>query len=447
MNKNVVKKIAFFVLVLAFLALAPVLILNVQGYRFDFEKMRLVETGGLSIKTSIPEAGVSVNGQYKNKTSSFTRDLLIQNLAPGEYEIRVEKDGYHAWEKTLGVEEKKVTKMENIYLFPEEISFSVYKENIKDFFLPENKKTIFYLADDDQILSSENEIVLSSKEAKKYFTDIQKIEFFSNEEKILIKGINYLARTVYYYLDTATAPSSLAYLKFMEGIEDYELEEQSIVYQSKNQILRYDLDAKTIEVLKNKADAFAVKDYYNIYAIESGLLTITNLLSENQKTLSEKPLDLDKYKLLIISDKIFVSDKASSLYLLNEGEKEFEPFLKTTNGIGYEALSDKIIFSNGYELWLLLLRDFDSPFFQKSGSLVFLSRFSSKIENVSWFNSDYFFYVLKNNLLVSETDNRDEINAISVSDMPITKFWFDDKEKTLYVLSKNKIYASSKFNP
>jgi hypothetical protein len=433
-------------LVLAFFALAPVLILNVQGYRFDFEKMKLVETGGLSIKTSTPEANVSIDGQYKNKTSSFTRDLLIQNLAPGEYEIRVEKDGYRAWKKTLAVEEKKVTKMENIYLFPEEISFSVYKENIKDFFLSKNKKTILYLTDDDQITSSENEIILSSKEAKKYFTDIQKIEFFNDEEKILIEGINYLARTVYYYLDT-TEPSSLAYLKVMEGVEDYELEEQSIVYQSKNQILRYDLAAKTIEVLKNKASAFAVKDYYNIYTIENGLLTRTNLLSKNQEILSEKPLELDKYKLLIISDKIFVSEKASSLYLFNESEKEFEPFLKTTNGIGYEALSDKIIFSNGYELWLLLLRDFDSPFFQKNGSLVFLSRFSSKIENVSWFNSDYFFYVLNNNLLVSEIDNRDEINAISVSDMPITKFWFDDKEKTLYVLSKNKIYASSKFNP
>jgi len=446
MNKNVVKKIAFFVLVLAFFALAPVLILNVQGYRFDFEKMKLVETGGLSIKTSTPEANVSVDGQYKNKTSSFTRDLLIQNLAPGEYEIRVEKDGYYAWEKTLGVEERKVTKMENIYLFPEEISFSAYKENIKDFFLSESKKTILYLTDEYQILSKENEAILSSKEAKKYFTGIQKIEFFDDEEKILIKGTNYLAKTVYYYLDT-TEPSSLAYLKVMEGMEDYELEEQSIVYQSKNQILRYDLAAETTEVLKNKAGAFAVKDYYNIYAIENGFLTRTNLLSNNQEVLSEKPLELDKYKLLIISDKIFVSDKASSLYLFNESKKEFEPFLKTTNGIGYEALSDKIIFSNGYELWLLLLRDFDSPFFQKSGSLVFLSRFSSKIENVSWFNSDYFFYVLNNNLLVSEIDNRDKINAISLSDMPIAKFWFDDKEKTLYILSGNKIYASSKFNP
>ena len=172
MEKSSIKKTAFFVLVLAFFTVVPILILNVQGYRFDFKKMKLVETGGLSIKASAPEANVFVNGQYKNRTSSFTRDLLVQNLAPEEYEIRVEKSGYHAWGKTLGVEEKKVTKAENIYLFPEKISFNVYKENIANFFLSKDKKVVLYLTDDNQIISSKNAVVLDSTEAKKYFSEI-----------------------------------------------------------------------------------------------------------------------------------------------------------------------------------------------------------------------------------------------------------------------------------
>jgi len=61
--------------------------------------MKLVETGGLSIKTSIPEVSIFINDQYKNKTSAFSRDLLVQNLTPGEYKIRIEKTGYQTWEK------------------------------------------------------------------------------------------------------------------------------------------------------------------------------------------------------------------------------------------------------------------------------------------------------------------------------------------------------------
>jgi len=53
--------------------------------------MKIVETGGLSIKTSVPEVSIFINDQYKNKTSNFSRDLLIQNLTPGEYKVRVEK--------------------------------------------------------------------------------------------------------------------------------------------------------------------------------------------------------------------------------------------------------------------------------------------------------------------------------------------------------------------
>ena len=443
MEKKLVKKIAFIVLVLAFLIVAPLLILNTQGYRLDLKKMKIVETGGLSIKTSVPEVSIFINDQYKNKTSNFSKDLLIQNLTPGEYKVRVEKTNYQVWEKTLNIEEKKVTKAENIYLFPKNIPFQIYKENIKDFFVsPDNKKIIF-LTKNNEIVSSENKIILNPE---KYFADIEKIEFFGNGNKIIIKGENSLNQPIYYYLDT-TNPSSLTRLKMMEKAEDYKLEEETIVYSLDHQILRYNPSLKTSEALKTSAEAFILKDFYNLYTIENGLLVRTNLLSKNQENLTEKPLKLKEYKLFTIADKIFVFDESSSLYLFNENKKDWDLFLKTTNNFDYKTRADKVIFSNGYELWLLLLKDFDSPFFQKSGSLIFLSRFSSTINDLAWFNDDYFFYLLSNNLMISEIDNRDRINAFSVTNLPVKKFWFDEKEKLIYLLSDdNKLYVSNKIN-
>lgn len=443
MEKKLVKKIAFIVLVLAFLIVAPLLILNTQGYRLDLKKMKIVETGGLSIKTSVPEVSIFINDQYKNKTSNFSRDLLIQNLTPGEYKVRVEKTNYQVWEKTLNIEEKKVTKAENIYLFPKNIPFQIYKENIKDFFVsPDNKKIIF-LTKNNEIVSLENKIILNPE---KYFADIEKIEFFGNSNKIIIKGENSLNQPIYYYLDT-TNPSSLTRLKMMEKAEDYKLEEETIIYSLDHQILRYNPSLKTSEALKTSAEAFILKDFYNLYTIENGLLVRTNLLSKNQENLTEKPLKLKEYKLFTIADKIFVFDESSSLYLFNENKKDWDLFLKTTNNFDYKTRADKVIFSNGYELWLLLLKDFDSPFFQKSGSLIFLSRFSSTINDLAWFNDDYFFYLLSNNLMISEIDNRDRINAFSVTNLPVKKFWFDEKEKLIYLLSDdNKLYVSNKIN-
>jgi len=233
----------------------------------------------------------------------------------------------------------------------------------------------------------------------------------------------------------------------MEKAEDYKLEEETIVYSLDHQILRYNPSLKTSEALKISAEAFILKDFYNLYTIENGLLVRTNLLSKNQENLTEKPLKLKEYKLFTIADKIFVFDESSSLYLFNENKKDWDLFLKTTNNFDYKTRADKVIFSNGYELWLLLLKDFDSPFFQKSGSLIFLSRFSSTINDLAWFNDDYFFYLLSNNLMISEIDNRDRINAFSVTNLPVKKFWFDEKEKLIYLLSDdNKLYVSNKIN-
>ena len=131
------------------------------------------------------------------------------------------------------------------------------------------------------------------------------------------------------------------------------------------------------------------------------------------------------------------------MYLFNENKKDFEFFLKTKN-LNYDILPDKIIFNTGTELWLLLLKDFETPFFKNSGSLIFLSRFSSEIKNVTWFNDDYFLYTINNNVYVSEIDNRDNINVFKLSDLSAQKIWFN--KNILYALSENKIYNSSEFD-
>lgn len=443
MDKLIVKKIAFSVVLSAFIIISPILILDAQGFGFDFEKLKIVKVGGISIKSIIPDINVFINNEYKNKTSSFSRDLLLQKLIPGEYKIKIEKENYHSWEKILSVEEKKVTKAENIYLFLENIPFEINKENIQNFFLSKDKSTILYLTEKQEIISNKNDLVLNSTESKKYFSEINNVEFFPDFKKILIKGKDKQKNIKYYYLELNN-PSSLSILKILETAEDFILKDNSILYKTKNQLNEYSLTDKTTEVIKKDINAFSISDY-NLYTIEKGVLIRTNTISKNQEILSVELLPIQNYKMMNVSGKILVHDNFF-LYVFNENNKKFEQFLKTTE-INYDVLSDKIIFNNNSELWLLLLRDFESPFFQKSGSFIFLSRFSSKIENVNWFNNDYFFYTTNNNLYVSEIDNRDNINVFQISQLPVKKLWFDNKEKILYFLSDNKVYTSNKFNP
>ncbi|MDD3292897.1 MAG: PEGA domain-containing protein [Candidatus Pacebacteria bacterium] len=437
MNKFLVKKIAFFILLIAFFIIATGLLIDAQGFRFDFKTKQFVKVGGINVKSVISDVNVYINNEHKGKTNTFSKEILIQKLIPGEYNIKIEKENYYSWEKTLKVEAQKVTKAENVYLFQKNITFEIKKENINNLFLSENKQNIIYLTNNQEIIFNNN-IVLNSNNSKKYFKSIENIEFFPENKLILIKGKNNLNKDNYYYLDLTKA-NVLNKLVFLETATNFYLTKESIIYQKNQDIIIYSLNTKTTTILRKEVNLFAFKDD-TLYSVENNILIKIN--NNEEAILSEKEISIKNYKLYIISGKIFAYDN-SSLYLFNDYKKEFEFFLKTPQ-LSYDVLPDKIIFNTGSELWLLLLRDFDSPFFKKAGSLIFLSRVSSKIENITWFNNDYFFYTNNNNIFVSEIDNRNNINAIQLSNLPVIKLWFN--EKILYLLSDDKVYSSSKFN-
>ncbi|MFH0942636.1 MAG: PEGA domain-containing protein [Candidatus Beckwithbacteria bacterium] len=82
-----------------------------KGYRPSFSK-RTLEGTGLLAANSIPKGStVFIN----NKLTTATDDTL--NLPPGEYLVKIAKDGFISWEKTIKLEPELVTQT-NARLFP-----------------------------------------------------------------------------------------------------------------------------------------------------------------------------------------------------------------------------------------------------------------------------------------------------------------------------------------
>lgn len=109
----IVRRIIFYTLLIAFLIAAPVLIARTAGYRWSNTQQRLLKTGALSLSANPENATIGILGQdYSGQTPA-----LIGNLLPGNYEIRVGKDGYRDWSKILQVETGRATFALNIPLF------------------------------------------------------------------------------------------------------------------------------------------------------------------------------------------------------------------------------------------------------------------------------------------------------------------------------------------
>ena len=112
------------VCVACFLVISPILTLYSMGYRFDFEKKKITLTGGVYVRTYPSADQIIIDSKVTEKPRFFSNSIFVQSLLPNPHTVLVKKIGYYDYSKTLPVQEKEVTKLENILLIKKDIVFS-----------------------------------------------------------------------------------------------------------------------------------------------------------------------------------------------------------------------------------------------------------------------------------------------------------------------------------
>lgn len=134
------RRIIFYLFLMAFIVLTPLIILYALGYSFDFEQKTIITSGGIYLKSYPPKADIYVSDKPKGKTNR-----LVSRLVPKIYKIKIAKEEYYPWQKELIVESGLVTKANNIFLVPfnpiisliatESETYSFFKEEKKENYL------------------------------------------------------------------------------------------------------------------------------------------------------------------------------------------------------------------------------------------------------------------------------------------------------------------------
>jgi len=153
--KIMAKKIRFLLLIgfaVLFLAITPLVVLNARGYQFNFEEKKLINTGGVFLKSTPKKASIYLN----NKLIKVQTPAIIDSLIPGEYLVSTELSGFHSWQKQLEIESGMVVKQDNILLLPKKPKITLTSE------LPEmiDQK-------ENRLIYNNHEIWLESDDEKK----------------------------------------------------------------------------------------------------------------------------------------------------------------------------------------------------------------------------------------------------------------------------------------
>jgi hypothetical protein len=411
--------------VFLFLLIAPSMVYYSQGYRFDFADKKVTQTGGLFLKILPKQVDIYLNGAFKKKTDFFFGSTLVENLIPKKYKIEVKKDGYYTWEKTLEIKEKEVTEAKSIILFPQNQDFTILANNIENFWLvPDGKKIILEEKDSSgwslkiyDLNKNVKSQITSEKNISRQGAQLLKLDFSPDSTEIYISvGIKEQIKTfTINYNETSPALNEKASTTITDNVITYKkIKNETYYLDSSGYVLKSDPSFVAGE--KMNSVPFPVK----------------------QET---------EYNIEVFSGKIFLKED-QILFLLNPSSGSFEKFLEPIKEIKVSPDPNKILLFSENEIWIWYLNgSYTLSVGKKEEEKIFLTRFSEKINDVFWINSDYIAFIVGDKLKIAETDDRDKINIYDLGEFSDPKMYFNQADGKIYVLSEKNIKASKNILP
>ncbi len=418
--KKKTRTILFSIFFILFLLISSSLVLYIQGFRFDFRNKKLTKTGGLFLKVFPKQVSVYLNDKYIKKTDFIFGSILIENLLPKKYKVKVEKEGYFPWEKNLEIRENNVTEAKSIILFPKKINSEIFLKGINDFWLSSSGKKMITLEEkgNENFLSFYDLEKKTKRIIEKINNDYElvNLKFSENENEIYLK------------------------IKLKDEFKDFSLNLEEIQPKLK-EIEKEKLPFENIAFTK------AGKEIY--YLSPSGLIYKTDSDFKLKFQINKNPFPIkegEEYELTILEDWIFLKE-GKKFFSFNKEEDNFE---KIEEGIlDYKVSPDKeklAIFSNN-EIFIFYLKERFAQPMKRKGEKVFITRFSKKIGNLFWLNPDYLIFNVGNKIKVSEIDDRNGMNIYDLAEFREPKISFNNFDKKIYLLSEKNLYILEKLIP
>ncbi|MCD6500840.1 hypothetical protein J7K42_02375 [bacterium] len=449
-----VRNIIFTLMIIVFAIFAPWLVLRIQGIRFDFNQKKFVETGGIFVNVLNPTVKIYLDGKLEKTTNFISRSAFIKNLLPKNYQIEVKKKNYIPWQKTLSIEENKVTEIKNIVLFKENPGFEILTQEVEDFLISQTGKELLIKKNAKgkwkflvlNLITKEKHEILSEDDLKKEKVEIKIVEWNSEQKQTLFaekeNPQNFLIVNYKLFPQIKTITFSLK--EKVKKINFNPIDPDEIFFLKKNGLFRQNLkNEKTENLFVSDLIWFEFKEENLFWLTPSGFLVKSDLTGTKKEILNKIPFPLSQekeFKVEITKRGLFLKI-GQQLYRLKQNG-QFEKI--ASNIIGFKTSPDleRLSFWQNREIWL-----FQKNTLTQEENSIFLCRFSEPPKSIFWLTPHYLLFKIGQEIKITEIDNRDYLNLISLGTFKNPKMSFNIRDKKLYLLTENKLFFSGKLVP
>ncbi len=375
--------------IILFFLLSGITIFYTAGYRYHLKKEKFQKNGGLFLEFKPHKTKIYINGKLKKTTGFFENSFRLTELLPGEYTVKIDKEGYFPWEKTINIETEKINFIKNIILFKNTSLPQLEVEGEIDSFS----------------LLPQNNLFLIKKNLKNKYLSCQ-IYNLKNQKIVKSELLPFSTDKINYSL----SPQKNKILLIAEG--------KHYIYNNKNnKIIELEKKFKKIKISdirwsKNSDNLLFFINKNNIYEINLLDYTLQQItsFSENKENLFIKDFE-------VIDNKIYLIKKTSQSFSLEE--------------INQESLRSKI-----------LLNNIGSDFKLVRSPSVYLTLFNSKNNFFQIINTATKEIILEDkgrNILWSEKLEKENYKITYNNDFEIFVFNVNENEKYLLTRAEKTI--------
>lgn len=413
------RKIIMWLFVLAFFIITPLVLLYTSGWNYNWKIGKIESTGVIIVDIQKPRMSTVQVENYKATTLLPFTVYHLNQLKPGEYNIKINKETYLPWEKTIEVGGNNTAFVDKVVLFKDNQASKIHEDKIQNWFNDDDRYAIFNqennntkelwlfdAQDESQDLLYRQVINPQSSSQEQIQTgdwSAQSSYFlWTNNQEHLIFNLNNLNEDPF-DLDKLLLPNTIKQWQWHHS-------NANVLYllSSANELWQFNLNNReliAVATLKEAANSFAVLNQ-TVYYLENTPDKVILFQNDNQEIKQLMDFPTGNYQMKMNGENIFsiqdLNNQKSYLFVINKDQLTFQEI--NTLNLKLSPNKNKFTYaSKNFEIWTL--ENFYS--LENKGDNYLLTRLSQTPENLQWHSSnEYLYYTVNNELKIIELDGR-----------------------------------------